>query len=162
PIVGTTMEIPSTEAIEGSGPGDRERPEREQVDRGRPEQLHRLPGGVHHRPPGGVQRGVDHHRQAGTPVEARQHRGGQRIGSGATASPPVHATCSAAPRAVPASPAAGCTHNRRYGPCADSRALATQLSATPPAMASAYGPPAASYSQPARSRMTSSSRAWTL
>src|SRR5439155_809753 len=71
-------------------------------------------------------------------------------------------TGSAAPRAVPASPAAGWTQTCRYGPCAASRALATQLSATPPARVSTDGPPAASYSQRARSSSTSSSRACTL
>ena len=39
----------------------------------------------------------------------------------------------AAPRAPPASPAAGCTKTRRKGPSRQSRALATLFSATPPA-----------------------------
>ena len=71
-------------------------------------------------------------------------------------------TCSAAPRAVPASPAAGCTQTSLEGPSrARSALLATQFSATPPAMASTRSP-VRSCSQPASSTSTSSSRACTL
>ena len=55
---------------------------------------------------------------------------------GASSSPASAATVSAAPRAVPESPAAGCTQISANGPSSSNRVLATQFKATPPARAS--------------------------
>ena len=63
---------------------------------------------------------------------------------------------SAAPSAVPASPAAGCTQISSNGPSSRRRALSTQLSATPPAMHNRRSP-VASCSQCANSSTVSSS-----
>ena len=65
---------------------------------------------------------------------------GRRRPSGRPRSPAAAATCSAPPSAVPASPAAGCTQTVSNGPSAASRELATQFSATPPAMVSTRSP----------------------
>ncbi len=67
----------------------------------------------------------------------------------------------APPRAVPASPAAGCTHTRAKGPSRAMRELATQLRATPPARVStrSWVRPC---SQRTRSSRVSSSTAWAL
>ena len=80
---------------------------------------------------------------------------------GATRSPRSAATCIAAPSAVPASPAAGCTQICSNGPSAASRELATQFSATPPAM-HRFGSFVRACSQRARSSSTSSNRRWTV
>ena len=59
-----------------------ERADRQQVDRRRAEALERVARVVDHRPPGGVEAGVDHHRQAGAPLE-RPRASGPRSGSSA-------------------------------------------------------------------------------
>ena len=80
------------------------------------------------------------------------------IGSGTT--PCSALICSAAPSAVPESPAAGCTQTCSKGVSRQMRVFATQFSAVPPAIVSRASP-VRSCSQVARSTSTSSVSACT-
>ena len=92
----------------------------------------------------------------------RPSRGRARPSASApTSSPSSCATWSAAPSAVPESPEAGCTQIRSNGLSRHRRELATQLSATPPAMTRSRSP-VRPCSQPASSSSTSSSRVCTV
>src|SRR5699024_217417 len=99
-------------------------------------------------------------RKAASPSSSQPRpRSAPTIGS--ILSPRSAADWSAPPRAVPASPAAGWIHTSSKGPSLTMRLLATQLRATPPAIANRRCP-VCSYSHLRTSRSTSSVRCCTL